>query len=448
MADTAKRLIATGLLLWGLGCGPASALDLPPRAAPTTRVEVYPLPPPGWENFSPEQATADYLASVPPAQKARSDAYFEGGYWLTGLNLLFTLALAGGLLWSGISARLRDFAATLTRRRFWQTPIYVGLYAAITGAAWIPLTVYEDYLREHAYGLSNLDFFGWAGETLLSFALTLVAAVVLLTLLYALARRLGRHWWAWGAGVTVAFIAFTIAVQPVLVAPLFNRSTPLPAGALKTSILAVTQSSGVPAQNVYVYDQSRQTDRISANVSGFLGTTRISLNDNLLKCPPAEILAVVGHETGHYVMNHVAILLTWIGLMMIVLFWLVDLGFRALADVFGGNWGVRTIDDPAGLPLVVALFSLLLFLATPVTNTITRTAEQQADVFGLNAVRQPDAFAKVTLRLANYRKLDPSPLEEFWFYDHPSGKTRILTAMRWKKAHLFDADIIAGPISP
>jgi STE24 endopeptidase len=151
---------------------------------------------------------------------------------------------------------------------------------------------------------------------------------------------------------------------------------------------------------------------------------------------------------GHYVLDHVAIGLTWYGLVFLIGFAFVNFGFRFLTGIFGGNWDVRTIDDPAGFPLVMALFSVFMFLATPVTNTITRTTEAQADAFGLNAAREPDGFATVTLKLANYRKLDPSPFEEFVFYDHPSGRSRVFRAMTWKAEHLNDADIKAGPVSP
>jgi STE24 endopeptidase len=96
----------------------------------------------------------------------------------------------------------------------------------------------------------------------------------------------------------------------------------------------------------------------------------------------------------------------------------------------------------------MALFSLFLLLATPVTNTITRVTEAQADAFGLNAAREPDGFATVTLKLSNYRKLDPSPWEEFVFYDHPSGRSRVSRAMTWKAEHLNDWDIKNGPVSP
>jgi STE24 endopeptidase len=218
---------------------------------------------------------------------------------------------------------------------------------------------------------------------------------------------------------------------------------------VREEILTLARANGVPSSHVYEFDASRQSKRISANVSGLLGTTRISMNDNLLnRSSPAEIEAVLGHEMGHYVLNHVAILITWFGLVILVAFLFLNWGFRGLVDIFGGNWDVRAIDDPAGLPVLSALLSIFMLVATPLTNTITRTTEAQADIFGLNAARQPDGFATATLKLGEYRKLDPTTLEEFVFFDHPSGRTRIFTAMRWKAAHLHDPDIQAGPISP
>jgi STE24 endopeptidase len=115
---------------------------------------------------------------------------------------------------------------------------------------------------------------------------------------------------------------------------------------------------------------------------------------------------------------------------------------------FGVRWSVSGLADPAGLPMLVAAASIFVFLATPVTNTISRTIESQADLFGLNAAREPDAFATVSLKLSTYRKLDPGPVEVFIFYDHPSGRDRIWMAMNWKAHHLHDADIKAGPKSP
>jgi len=173
------------------------------------------------------------------------------------------------------------------------------------------------------------------------------------------------------------------------------------------------------------------------------------MNDNLIKRgSDREILAVLGHEMGHYVLGHVTTGITMFGIVIVIAFGFAAWGFGALTSVFGGIWDVRSVDDPAGLPVLMALVSFFFLIATPVTNTITRSQEAQADIFGVNAARQPDGFAEAALHLSEYRKLEPSPLEEFVFYDHPSGRNRIHMMMVWKKQHLNDADIKAGPVSP
>jgi STE24 endopeptidase len=143
----------------------------------------------------------------------------------------------------------------------------------------------------------------------------------------------------------------------------------------------------------------------------------------------------MAHEMGHYVLNHVYKGLLEFGLVIVLGFWAVSLVFERLRTGPGARWGVTGIGDPAGLPLVMLLLTAYMFVMTPVLNTIVRVAEQEADVFGLNAARQPDGFARTALKLSEYRKLEPGPLEEALLYDHPSGRTRILTAMRWKAEH-------------
>jgi STE24 endopeptidase len=175
---------------------------------------------------------------------------------------------------------------------------------------------------------------------------------------------------------------------------------------------------------------------MSANVSGLLGTERITLNDNLLnRASLPEIESVMAHEMGHYVLNHVYKGLLEFGLVILLGFWGVSLLFERLRAHYEARWRIRDIADPAGLPLVVLLFSTFMFLMTPVLNTIGRVAEQEADLYGLNSSGQPDGFARAALHLSEYRKMEPGPIEEAFFYDHPSGRTRILAAMRWKAEH-------------
>lgn len=434
------------------GIGTASAQkDL--RPAPLTPVTEQTLPGRAAAArsiaFDPMKATNAYLARVSGDARKRSDSYFEGGYVLILVDGLYAVGVAALLLWTGFSARMRSIAQRITRTRFWQVPIYVAMFIVAMTVLTFPLTVYEGFFREHAYGLSNQNFPQWFRDFAVAFLVQLIGAAIALTLIYAVIRATQRLWWAWGTLVAVVLSAAVTMAVPVFISPLFNSYHPLAESPIKEKILSLAKANGIPVDNVYEFDASKQSKRISANVSGLFGTTRISITDNLMKrCTPAEIQAVLGHEMGHYVLSHAMIGTTWFGLVILVSLLFLDWGFRALVNVFGGNWDVRSIDDPAGLPVFVALLSIFFVLATPVTSTISRTLEAQADIFGLNAARQPDGFATATLKLSEYRKLDPTPFEEFVFYDHPSGRTRIFNAMRWKAWHLSDPDVKAGPVSP
>jgi len=387
--------------------------------------------------FDALAATRDYLAQVDGPARARSDAYFEGGYWLTLWNLVVALTVAGVMLATGLSARLRDSSERRLRRR-WLRIAACGLgYLAIAAVLTLPWDYYTGFLREHQYGMSNQTTGAWLGEWLVSQIITLVLATPVLLLLYAAIRRSPARWWIRAAIATPFLLLFILLVAPVFIAPRFNTYTPVTDPAVRDPILRLARANGIPAENVYEFDASRQTKRISANVSGALGTLRISLNDNLLRrCSPAEIRAVMAHEMGHYVLNHSYKLIVELSLVMAAglafTAWFSD----AVRRRFGARWGVRGADDPAGLPILVAGLAVFLFLATPVTNGIVRSAESEADLFGLNAAREPDGFATTALKLSEYRKLAPGPLEEALFYDHPSGRTRILMAMRWKAENL------------
>jgi STE24 endopeptidase len=444
----AVLLALTGLAICSLAH--AAKLGAPPIAAPTADVEVHQLP--AMEKpvaFDAEKATNAYLARISGPARARSDSYFEGGYYLLVVDTLYALVVMGLLLWLKISARLRALAQNFTRSRFWQVPIYFVMFFALLTVLTFPLTVYEGFFREHAYGLSNQNFLQWFGDFATGFAVTLFGTTILITLIYAGIRAAKQGWWLWGAALTIVFLAFVMMVYPVFLAPLLNHYKPLPDGPVKQQILSMARANGVPADNVYEFDASRQSDRISANVSGMFGTTQISVTDNLLKRGTLrEAKAILGHEIGHYVMNHVMVNLLWFSIIFAIGFWFADRAFRFLTGLFGGNWDVRTIDDPAGLPVLYAVFTFYMFLATPFLNTAIRTQEAQADMFGVNASREPDAFATSILKLSEYRKLDPSPLEECLFFDHPSGRNRIAMMMRWKAEHINDPDIKAGPVSP
>jgi STE24 endopeptidase len=195
---------------------------------------------------------------------------------------------------------------------------------------------------------------------------------------------------------------------------------------------------------VYEFDASKQTTKMSAHVSGIAGSAQISLNDNLInRALPEEVEAVVGHEMGHYVLNHVYKGVLALGVLVAIGFAFMSWAFGRVVLKFGERWGFRDVVDVAGLPLLVALFSVYGFVLTPVFNTVTRSMEAEADAFGLNAARQPDGAAQAALHLAEYRKMQPGAVEEMIFFDHPSGWNRIHRAMIWKAENLSAADIAA-----
>jgi Zn-dependent protease with chaperone function len=388
------------------------------------------------QSFDIKAAVDAYLAKMPPAQRARSDAYFEGGYWL----MLWDFLLAVFVLWLMLhfrwSAGMRNLAERITRFRPLQTVLYWVQFILVFSVLTFPLSLYEGYFREHRYGLLNQNFGQWMRDQVVALAVTLVLGAILMVPLIGLVRRLGKSWWVWGAVLTIVFAAFVSLIAPVYIAPLFNQYKKLEDARIKDPILQMARANGIPAKDVYEFDASRQSNRVSGNVSGFAGTMRISLNDNLLKrCTLPEIETVMGHEMGHYVLNHEYKGLVITGVILVIAFAFVNWGIGYTLARWGAAWDIRGITDVAVLPLAVILFTFYFFITTPLDNTVTRTMEYEADMYGLNAARQPDGEANVDMMLGEYRKLDPGPVEEFIFFDHPSGRTRITAAMRWKAEH-------------
>jgi STE24 endopeptidase len=399
--------------------------------------------------LDPALATQAWLNSVPQDKREKSDAYFEGGYWLLLWNYLVAAGISIFLLSSRISARLRDSSERLTTSKTLQVACYTVLYLLVVYVLSFPLNIYEHLFREHQYGFATQSFPAWFREQLIGLGMTLIGAVMFFIVLYAVFRRAPKTWWVWGTAVAVVFSFFVLIIAPVFIEPLFNTYKPLTKPEISEAILTMARANQIPVKQVFEVDASRQTKRISANVSGILGTTRIALNDNLLKqCTLPEIRAVMAHEMGHYVLNHGAKLLTYLSIFVLVGFALTRILFDAAVRRWGDKWGVRDIADPAGLPLLTLVFSTLLFLATPLLNTVVRVTEREADAFGINTAREPDGMAEVALKLGAYRKLNPTPLEEFMFYDHPSGRTRIRMAMDWKAANLSAGESLKSESPP
>ena len=367
-----------------------------------------------------------------PEQRAQSDAYFEGGYWLQLWGFLYGLLVCVVFITTGLSQKLRDIAKRISHRPWLYTAIYAAFWLLAAELLTLPWALYTGYFREHAYGLSNLSLGAWFGEAGKGLLVSLIIVPWLIAGLFAAVRKAGETWWlrAGAAGFVVIMLIGMIA--PVFISPLFNDYKPLPDGAVKSAIFSLARANQIPTDNVVYFDASKQTNRVSANVSGFAGTTQVSLNDNLLdKTSLPEIKAVMGHEMGHYVLNHGFRNVLFISIVMMFGFWFVHKLIDRVIARFGARYGIVERTDPAVLPIAVVVFSFFFLLATPVTNSIIRTAEKEADLYGLNSAREPHGFATAAMRLSTYRKIHPSKWEEIIFFDHPSGYDRVHSSMLW-----------------
>ncbi len=393
---------------------------------------------PGPAGFDPAAATEAYLAKLSSEQRARSDAYFEGGYWLQLWGFLYGAAVAILLLATHLSARMRDLAARITRVQVLQTALYWVQYLVAATVLTFPLTVYEGFIREHKYGLATQTFGPWLGDQAKGLAIGAVLGALALMAIYAVIRRAPRTWWLWGAGVSVVFMVFAIAIGPGL-----HR-----AGVQQVHAADRREGQGpdpAPGSRQRHPGHRRLRVRRLAPDHPRLCERR-GLSRHRAHRPqrqPAQALLAAGDRDGHGARDgplraqpRLQVAPARSAVLIVAGFAFVRWAFDRVAARWGSRWGIRGIADVAGLPLLVLLLSVFFFVLTPVTNTMIRTQEVEADIFGLNAARQPDGEAEVALKLGEYRKLKPGPVEEFIFFDHPSGYSRILMAMRWKAENL------------
>jgi STE24 endopeptidase len=383
----------------------------------------------------PAEATRAYLDAVPAERREKTKVYACGNYILNAVDFLLGAVVLIGLLALRVSARMRDRAERLTRFRPLRSTAYWVQFLLLVTVISFPLTFYRSYHREKAYGLLTQALPDWMLDQLKGLAIGAVLGSLFLMVLYGVLRRAERSWWIWGSAVMVGFLIVGVVISPVFIAPIFNKFTPVKDPQIREMVLTMARQHQIPADEVYEVDASRRTERISAYVSGLLGTMRIVLNDTTLRrCTPAEVKMIMGHEMGHYVLDHIWKSVGFSSLLVLLAFVVVKWGFSR-ATARWPSMEVSGVSDLAGFPLLWLLLSSFLALSGPLSNTWGRTIETEADDFGLMASREPDAAATTFLKLGEYRDLDPHPLIELLFYDHPSGRVRIRNAMEWKKAH-------------
>jgi Zn-dependent protease with chaperone function len=306
--------------------------------------------------------------------------------------------------------------------------VYALLYLGLTFLIDLPIDYYLGYVRPHRYGLSNQTPGRWIEQGLKGLAVTAAVAVLFLWVPYLLLARSPRRWWLWLGLLTLPFAVGGAIVKPIWIDPLFHDFGPMKDRALEAKILAQAERAGIDGGRVFEVDMSRDTTTVNAYVTGLFGTKRIVLWDTLLdRLDEKETLAVMGHEMGHYVLNHVAWGVGLATLGSLVLLFLVDRVGRALVRRFGPRFGFDSLADVASVPLMILLLSAFNLVGAPVQLAVSRTMEHEADRFGLEITRTNHSAATSFVKLQHENLSNPRPgwLSVLWRSSHPSIGDRI-----------------------
>ena len=378
-----------------------------------------------------QAATAAYIDGLGSDTLAKAAAYTTGNHWLLLWALVVSAVVTLIIVRWGVLDRVE---AKLARRGPNLRAFVVGLvYFLVSAVLMLPWSLYQEWWRETSYGRSSQPLGDFLGQGLLAIVISALLGALFFVGVYALIRRTGRAWWAWSAGFAALALSAFMLAAPVAIEPLFNDFKPVPAGEVRDALVVMADRAGVPEDRIFVYDGSRQSNNFTANAGGVGGTARIAISDVAFKgASLEEVKAVTGHEIGHYVLGHTWRLVIVFSGLAILFFFLADRLFPRFARAFGSR---ATLSDPAGLPVLLFMASLFGLLAEPVSNGLSRLAENQADQYSLETVNLPDALATALVKTAEYRNPRPTQLEEWLFYSHPSVELRVQRAMDWKASH-------------
>ncbi len=386
----------------------------------------------------PAAATAAYLDRIPPTARARGDAFENTRYIALPLRIIALVGTAALLMFSGAATAMRGLARRVSSFAPAQDAMVALQVLATFFLLGLPVSTYAGFVRFRQAGFSRAPYLQWLTDTTLQWAILTVFYIVGVVAIYWLIRRRPQGWAGWATAVYALLSASFVMLGPQYFDPLFNQIRPMADGPQKQAILSLARASGVPATDVFMQDASRQSVLLNAHVSGFGGTAQIVLDDNTIAATPdREVEMVMAHEIGHYVLSHVVKGIVFDTLVTGMGFLFVGWGLLQLIGRFGPRWDVSGPGDIGGLPLFWCLLMLWGILSMPLSNSITRGQETEADLYGLNASQQPLGLAEFMIRDADARRLDPPWIEETVFYTHPSGRNRIFMAMRWRAEHLL-----------
>ena len=362
----------------------------------------------------------------PPTEEATR--FYQSGNLLWGVDILWTLAICVLLLFSGFSGRLRDFCQRKASKWLWQVAMFVLLFILITTVLSLPLNFYVSFLRPHSYHLSHQSLGRWMGHFGMQTGISAILGVILAWIFYGILRKSPKRWWLYFGLLTFPMSMFFLIIQPIFIAPLFNKFHPMENAQLKEKILTLAERGGIEGSRIYVVDKSQDTSLMNAYVTGIGETKRIVLWDTIIKgLDEEELLFVMGHEMGHYVLHH----LWWSLFISTLIAIFTALLVFLLAPLFINRWGPRfgftKVSNIASLPLILLLYNFLTVFISPVWNLCSQSYEHAADVFGLELTHSNHAAATGFVKLQCSSLGYPWPGKFYMLYrtGHPSIGERI-----------------------
>ena len=361
-----------------------------------------------------------------PTEKALR--YARGGNWLWALGQVWSVLVPGVILFTGFSGWLRDRARRIGRNWYFTIVVYFAMFLVVSFAVDLPLSYYAGFIRPHAYGLSNQTFGKWAGDQLKELLVLGVAGAALLWIPYLLFKKSPRRWWLWMSVIAIPLAAFFMLIAPVAIDPLFNKFGPMKDKALEQRILNLAGRAGIDGARVFEVEKIVDTNTVNAYVTGFGGTKRIVLWDTAIaKLSPDELLFVMGHEMGHFVLRHVVKSIFFFAATLLVTLYAAYRIQGGLIARHGSRWGLTELSDVASLPLAIVLVVVLSFVITPLDLAYSRWQEHEADRFGLEITKDNHAAATAFVKLQQENLGVPrrGTLYKLWRADHPLLGDRI-----------------------
>ena len=347
---------------------------------------------------------------------------------LIAVVILWNLLILVGFLFTGFLAKLRSWAEQVGRQWYFSYAIYCTAFSLICFVLLLPLAFYGGFILLHHYDLSNQSFARWLYCSVQGATIVLVSGLAVGWIPFFIIKKSPRRWWLYLGLLTPLCLCFTLWIQPVLIDPLYHKFTPLQDKELEAKILAEAARAGIQGSRVFQVNTSVDTKVENAYVTGLMGTKRIVLYDTLLKnMNEDELLFVMGHEMGHYVLWHAAKKMAFRSILILVSLYVAYLLAGPVIRRFKNIWGFAAPFDFAAMPLGVLAFWLFCFVDRPIDMAFSRHREHEADRFGLELTHENHAAATVFVKLMQVGLgVDrPGAIFTIWFDSHPCIADRI-----------------------